>query len=408
MSTDNILTDDMAILYQVQRWPSCQNQFDLIVTGLRRRKVVGAVPCAKAALEILRTVIGQCKFLDLNHMVTVVRAIGRLLTKEISTELTVGNIIRRVLYLIREEYSNKVIYSNEIQKNAMNTKSESVINRETMEVSLSYPGLAGRQVSLGSVLSLSSEREKVRQKDHDIDRSIAVDSKQSIISGIQELSDEIDNSNQSICEMAVEYIHADEVILTFGYSLTVELFLKAAARKRKFQLIVAESGPSLEGHKLVNSLSRHPNITTALIPDSALYALMSRVNKVVFSPHAILADGGAVCSTGHLMLAIAAKSFAVPVVGVTGSFKLSPLFSHNQSNVLNHLLSPSEIMTYNNNITFENVRVIAPAFDFLPPELITLYVTNNGSHQPSYMYRLLGEFYYAEDYDLDVTEGQGE
>jgi hypothetical protein len=35
-------------------------------------------------------------------------------------------------------------------------------------------------------------------------------------------------------------------------------------------------------------------------------------------PQAVMADGGAICSSGHLMCAIAAKEMAVPVVGVTG------------------------------------------------------------------------------------------
>jgi translation initiation factor 2B subunit (eIF-2B alpha/beta/delta family) len=42
------------------------------------------------------------------------------------------------------------------------------------------------------------------------------------------------------------------------------------------------------------------------------------------------ADGGALCSTGHLMVAVAAREFSVPVVGVAGTFTLTPLFAHNQ------------------------------------------------------------------------------
>ena len=34
--------------------------------------------------------------------------------------------------------------------------------------------------------------------------------------------------------------------MTAGYSKTVEAFLKAAARKRKFEVIVAESAPSYQ------------------------------------------------------------------------------------------------------------------------------------------------------------------
>ena len=93
----------------------------------------------------------------------------------------------------------------------------------------------------------------------------------------------------------------------------------------------------------------------------------------------------------------------MPVVGVTGAFKLTPLFSHNQNKVLNHMLSPSEILPYDSPICFENVTVTIPTFDFISPDLIDLYVTNSGSHQPSFMYRLLAEFYHPSDYDLEQS-----
>lgn len=42
---------------------------------------------------------------------------------------------------------------------------------------------------------------------------------------------------------ALEHIHSNEVIMTIGRSRTVEAFLKDAARKRKFHVIVAECAP---------------------------------------------------------------------------------------------------------------------------------------------------------------------
>jgi translation initiation factor eIF-2B subunit beta len=68
--------------------------------------------------------------------------------------------------------------------------------------------------------------------------------------------------------------------LTYGYSRLVELFLKAAGNKRRFQLIIAEAAPSLEGHRLAQLLSKVPSISITLIPDSNIYAIMARVNKV--------------------------------------------------------------------------------------------------------------------------------
>lgn len=48
--------------------------------------------------------------------------------------------------------------------------------------------------------------------------------------------------------------------------------------------MVAESNPRLDGHKLAASLSKVPSIGVTLIPDSNIYALMARVNKVIFAP----------------------------------------------------------------------------------------------------------------------------
>ena len=39
-------------------------------------------------------------------------------------------------------------------------------------------------------------------------------------------------------------------------------------------------------------------------------------------------------------------------------------------------------------------------FDYVPPELISLFVTDTGGYTPSYVYRLLAEYFSREDYTL--------
>lgn len=213
------------------------------------------------------------------------------------------------------------------------------------------------------------------------------------------MSNEIDNVT-AICQRAQDFIHADECILTYGYSKIVELFLKTAGAKRRFQLIIAEGAPSLDGHKLAQNLSKVPSISIIIIPDSNIYALMARVNKVILSPQAIMADGGAISNSGHTMVAVAAKEFSVPVVCVSGSFSLTPVYAHNQSLALQQLLSPCSAIPYNADISFGNVEVSYPAFDHLTPDLISLYVTNDGNQLPSYVFRQLSEYYHPKDYIL--------
>ena len=43
------------------------------------------------------------------------------------------------------------------------------------------------------------------------------------------------------------------------------------------------------------------------------------------------------------------------------------------------------------------VDVVNPAFDFVPPDLISLLLTDQGGVTPSYVYRLVSEFYAKED-----------
>ena len=39
-------------------------------------------------------------------------------------------------------------------------------------------------------------------------------------------------------------------------------------------------------------------------------------------------------------------------------------------------------------------------FEYVPPDLVTLFISNLGGHGPSYVYRLLSEFYHPDDYEL--------
>ena len=50
-------------------------------------------------------------------------------------------------------------------------------------------------------------------------------------------------------------------------------------------------------------------------------------------------------------------------------------------------------MIYDSNITFN-----IPAYDYVPPDLITIYITNHGSQNPKNIYRLFSELYSQEDY----------
>lgn len=401
-------------------------QMMAISMGLKRRQIVGGQATAKATVEILRVVLGSGKYYNADELMRAARAVGKELSSSVPGEVTIGNVIRRVLFLIREEFAAKLMGPSDeegIAEDISGAKKRRDSASRSGSLDLEIP--ATNADAEKSIMGSSSSPRTLKSEDLNIDktkRSLGnvlgafgfsgggegghdfkmpmPTLRQTIMGGINELNDEIDNVLGPICEQSMEQIHADACVLVYGWSQVVESFLKAAARKRKFQIIIVEAGPDLSGHKLAEALKDAPNVSCTLISDCAVYAVMGRVNTVLVAPDAVTADGGAICKAGHLIVATAAKEHHVPVVGLSSTFLLTPQFAHSSHEGLGQLLSPSMIVQYNANLCQENVEVVNPAFDFLPPAVMNLYVTNNGSHQPSYIYRLLSEFYCPADHIL--------
>eukprot|EP00029_Vermamoeba_vermiformis_P011854 TRINITY_DN6660_c0_g1_i1.p1 TRINITY_DN6660_c0_g1~~TRINITY_DN6660_c0_g1_i1.p1 ORF type:complete len:358 (-),score=126.87 TRINITY_DN6660_c0_g1_i1:10-1083(-) len=349
------------------------------ILALKRGKITGSYAAAKETAEILRTLIGHTRWSNAKHLIEIIKSVGKRMTQAKPMELAIGNMIRRVLYLIREEYTQ--------QQDEQPATNDLLRRSSTFSLGASTPALIQvLEEGEGETLDLSVSYGAIGSL------------KSNILEGINELIEELGSLYKNIADQALDHIHANEVIMTYGKSRTVEEFLKAAARKRKFEVIVAESAPSYMGQETALALSK-AGIETILIPDSAIYAMMARVNKVIVGTHAVVANGGLISLSGTHMLAQAAKKHSVPFVVCTGLYKLCPLYPHDQD-TFNELMSPHEILKFEDVDTVEYVNVKNPAWDYIPPELIGLYVTNTGGHNPSYIYRLLAEYYNPEDQDV--------
>lgn len=191
-------------------------------------------------------------------------------------------------------------------------------------------------------------------------------------------------------------MYNSEIILTLGHSKTVEGFLKSAAHYRNYTVIVAETGPSYvltsvtliycvlndwlstcsySGHSMARELSS-AGISTFLVPDSSIYAIMSRVNKVILGAHAILANGGMFAITGTLLAATAARVHSTPVVVCAGQFKLTPLWNlYHEFGALD-FSDPSNVLGFEEGSLVDKVDVVNPYYDYVGPELIDVFITN--------------------------------
>lgn len=417
-STSELTSDELREVLAAYP-PALRAQIQTIKTGLKRRQLCGAHPCAKACVEVLRNVLGGGGFKNAREMLKVVRLVGRELSSAAPAELTVGNITRRVLFMIREEYNSKkragdaaaaaeqrmqhsvgsafadgpslpaAPSSSSGSGGALSSSSSSSsftsttpprmpLSNHSSSSNLTFLDRSSRDrddkeaqlPSLTRSLSMGPDAPQDRSSEEEFSTPYP-DLRQAVMAAVNELNDEIDNVYGPICDQAQDHIHAEECVLVSGWSFMVENFLRAAARKRHYHVVVAEGG-SLEGHTLAKAICRLPNISVTVIPDGAVYGIMSRINKVIFAPQAVMADGGAICPAGQLMVAVAAKvctylylylyiciniyistcylllltlvlltpllslpvspcqEHHVPHVGLTGAFLLTPLFAHNQ------------------------------------------------------------------------------
>ena len=103
--------------------------------------------------------------------------------------------------------------------------------------------------------------------------------------------EEIELSKEDITAHATEHINDNDVILTYHTSSTLIDFFTEAKQSTNFEVIVSETAPKFTGHETSSTLAK-AGIKTSLVPDAAVFALMSRVDKVIIGAHGVMATGG--------------------------------------------------------------------------------------------------------------------
>jgi len=297
-------------------------------------------------------------------------------------ELAIGSIVRRVLFIIREEFK------------AERDKADREAVEGGASSGRSSPSNASMQPSLSGVLASS----------HGSDYTAPVKNLLSnVMSQVNEELELLASVQESISDQAEDHIPDGAKILTFGKSRSVETFFRAAHKKnRSFQVMVVESAPYYGGTEMAKCLCA-AGMDTTLITDAAVFAVMPLVDKVFLPTHAVMANGGLIAPSGSHNVALAAREHGVPVVCITGLFKLCPLYPHDLD-AFNELAGPEEVLDYEEDQALcDRAEVLNPEYDFVPPDLLDLYVTNTGGHQPSYVYRLLAEGYHPDDRTLNAA-----
>lgn len=248
---------------------------------------------------------------------------------------------------------------------------------------------------------------------------------------IVQLSETLQSSYNSIAMYGPEYLFSRDSILVCGYSKSTLKFLAEAAKrdknsgdKKKFNVFVVEHAPLYDGIKMANQLKEQQIGNVIIIPDSAIFAIMPIITKIVIPANVVLASGGVISFSLTSVIALAAKRYSTPLIVLYWSLKLADKINR-PGKVFTNLLMPATMTSTASNYSQENTTEskqssnpkYAPPMpisthlnkvfntipsnvitfnaegDFIPMELVTVLISEEGPHLPADVFSLVQSSY---------------
>lgn len=352
---------------------------DVLVAGLRSGDVRSASQAALATCALLERVAAAEDWRTAAVLLRRLRRVGGGVVRAAPGALSVGNVLRRALLVVREEYARNLRESTSIKDDA------------------------GLQRSLGDVLAARSAPDALA--DRDDRRDVELEAlRDDVLDQLRDLADEIANAREAVAARAPGLVAPGAVVLTAGRSRSVAAFLRRAAPAEV--VVVDEDGRAAAA--LAKAL---PAAAVTRVTAAAAMAVAGRCRCAVLGCSAALADGGIIAQPGARLVAEACAALRKPVLALCALYKLAPLHHPGAAAARAAVAADLPLAAAlpfgalpcdagADPLAAPAPAVRHPRADAVPPDLVDLLVTNAGVHAPSYAPRLLAEMYAPEDHDL--------
>ncbi|KAM3474453.1 hypothetical protein MY8738_007902 [Beauveria namnaoensis] len=394
-----------------------------LLSLLKRRQIKGSEPCAIATAHILLQVVARSKWQDVDALIDNVSQVGRRLVKAQPTELAIGNIVRRVLGLIRDEAAEeRHDQEDETQSEASApaTRTDGFSSPKPRPQLTSTLSSAGLPKTLFHLLSASPDVDLAYSDPgspfHNSGTSTPTTWKgthsqihtlrSEVIDGIEEIMDEISQVDDQIAALADVQIRPGDFVLAYRPSTTVERFILRAAQKRKFTLFLAIEAPGKPTNEEPHASFRRKLIAAGIavinIHNSGLTAYMPRVDKVILGAKAIVANGSVMATAGSAAIARAAKEHGTAVIVLSGVYKLSPANPFAEDTLIEWGDS-SSFVNFANGTMVNHVEIRSALTEMVPSAFIDTYITNLGTHSRDYLSSIIADHYKHQDVNFDLV-----
>ncbi len=195
--------------------------------------------------------------------------------------------------------------------------------------------------------------------------------------------------NRKIGEWGQALIQSGQTILTHcnagalataGWGTALGVFYSAKEAGKKFEVIADETRPFLQGSRLTAWELAKNGIPVTLITDSMSAALMRqhKIQAVIVGADRIAANGDVANKIGTYGVAVLARQHDIPFY-VAAPLSTIDLTCATGDQIPIEERSPDEVTNfYRQRVAPDGIKVINPAFDVTPHDLVTAIITEKG------------------------------
>ncbi len=198
----------------------------------------------------------------------------------------------------------------------------------------------------------------------------------------------ITKAKESVAEVGARMIRNNSIIFTHCHSTTVMGILKKARKSgKRFKVIHTESRPLYQGHLTAKELTK-AGIPTTMVVDSATSTYIKKADMAIVGADVINADSSLINKIGTLYLALASKRVNIPFFSATVIPKYDPETAFGKIEEI-EMRSPNEVWKN----PPRKLKILNPAFDITPRNLINAYITEEGLVTPESISEIVSQKY---------------
>jgi translation initiation factor eIF-2B subunit beta len=247
-----------------------------------------------------------------------------------------------------------------------------------------------------------------------------------VLLGIGEFESMLDDITAHLCENAAKQLNEKDIVVTLGVSHSTGHFLLRAADDlggKTFKVVLLDASGGSSSRADVDKFAatlRERGVEVSVLPDSSAFAVMAICSKVLIGCENVLANGGLLARMGTHALCIAARHFSVPVLVVTMTLKMTPHYpsdatcstlvkisrhraEEHQAGIWEVFSGPLETLpaAHLHPVDVHQGAILldtpSAMIEYVPADLISLFVTNDGEYTVSQIHRIVRDNYNVED-----------